>query len=218
MTRATKSRSGTSPAPTIPAIPPADVLGRLAALKTAATPDLKQQWRELFAAEPPPYNRRFLEDYVGALVSSSQRRKASFSALMLDLDFFKQVNDTHGHEAGDKVIKTLADLLARSVRGSDFAVRYGGEEFLVVLVDTGIEPALKVAEKIRAEVEATKIPLPTGILQKTISIGVAEFPTDADTFWQVVKFADVALYKAKAGGRNRVVRFLPEMWDENGSY
>ncbi len=164
------------------------------------------------------YNRRFLEDYVGALVSSSQRRKASFAVLMLDLDFFKQVNDTHGHEAGDKVIKTLADLLARSVRGSDFAVRYGGEEFLVVLVDTGIEPALKVAEKIRAEVEATKIPLPTGILQKTISIGVSEFPNDADTFWQVVKFADVALYKAKAGGRNRVVRFLPEMWDENGAY
>ena len=164
------------------------------------------------------YNRRFLEDYVGALVSSSQRRKAVFSVLMLDLDFFKQVNDTHGHEAGDKVIKTLADILVRSVRGSDFAVRYGGEEFLLVLTDTGIEPALKVAEKIRAEVEATKVPLPSGLLQKTISIGVSEFPTDADTFWQVVKYADVALYKAKAGGRNRVVRFLPEMWDASGSY
>jgi diguanylate cyclase (GGDEF)-like protein len=75
---------------------------------------------------------------------------------MLDLDFFKQVNDTHGHEAGDKVIKTLADMLARSVRSSDIAVRYGGEEFLVVLTDTGIEPALKVAEKIRAEVEAPR--------------------------------------------------------------
>jgi diguanylate cyclase (GGDEF)-like protein len=97
-------------------------------------------------------------------------------------------------------------------------VRYGGEEFLLVLTDTGIEPALKVAEKIRAEVEATKIPLPSGILQKTISIGASEFPTDADTFWQVVKFADVALYKAKTGGRNRVVRFLPEMWDSAGSY
>jgi diguanylate cyclase (GGDEF)-like protein len=164
------------------------------------------------------YNRRFLEDYVGALVSSSQRRKSAFTVLMLDLDFFKQVNDTHGHEAGDKVIKTLADILVRSVRGSDFAVRYGGEEFLLVLTDTGIESALKVAEKIRAEVEATKVPLPSGILQKTISIGVSEFPTDADTFWQVVKYADVALYKAKAGGRNRVVRFLPEMWDASGSY
>lgn len=164
------------------------------------------------------YNRRFLEDYVGALVNSSQRRKSAFSVLMLDLDFFKQVNDTHGHEAGDKVIKTMADILARSVRTSDMAVRYGGEEFLLVLTDTGVEPALKVAEKIRAEVEATKIPLPTGILQKTISIGVAEFPTDADTFWQVVKFADVALYKAKAAGRNRVVRFLPQMWDSEGNY
>jgi diguanylate cyclase (GGDEF)-like protein len=163
------------------------------------------------------YNRRFLEDYVGALVNSAQRRKAAFSVLMLDLDFFKQVNDTHGHEAGDKVIKTLGDILARSVRSSDFAVRYGGEEFLLVLVDTGIEPALKVAEKIRAEVEGTKIPLPTGILQKTISIGASEFPADADTFWQVVKFADVALYKAKESGRNRVVRFRPEMWDE-GAY
>ena len=164
------------------------------------------------------YNRRFLEDYVGALVSSSQRRKSPFAVLMLDLDFFKQVNDTHGHEAGDKVIKTLADLLIRNLRGSDMAVRYGGEEFLLVLTDTGMEAALKAAEKIRAEVEATKIPLSGGILQKTISIGVAEFPTDADTFWQVVKYADVALYKAKSSGRNRVVRFLPEMWDSNGSY
>jgi diguanylate cyclase (GGDEF)-like protein len=164
------------------------------------------------------YNRRFLEDYVGALVNSSQRRKSPFAVLMLDLDFFKQVNDTHGHEAGDKVIKTLADLLIRNLRGSDMAVRYGGEEFLLVLTDTGAEPALKVAEKIRAEVEATKVPLPGGVLQKTISIGVAEFPTDADTFWQVVKYADVALYKAKSSGRNRVVRFLPEMWNEEGSY
>jgi diguanylate cyclase (GGDEF)-like protein len=159
------------------------------------------------------YNRRFLEDYVGTLVSSSQRRKSPFTVLMLDLDYFKQVNDTHGHEAGDKVIKTLADILARSVRGSDMAVRYGGEEFLLVLTDTGVDSAMRVAEKIRAEVEATRIPLPSGILQKTISIGVSEFATDADTFWQVVKFADVALYRAKAAGRNRVMRFTPEMWD-----
>lgn len=164
------------------------------------------------------YNRRFLEEYVSALVAGSQRRKSSFSVLMLDLDFFKQVNDTHGHEAGDKVIKTLADILQRNVRTSDMAVRYGGEEFLVVLMDTGAEQALKVAEKIRGEVEGTKIPLPGGMLQKTISIGVAEYPNDSDTFWQVVKFADVALYKAKSDGRNRVVRFTPEMWDPDAHY
>ncbi len=164
------------------------------------------------------YNRRFLEEYVSALIAGSQRRKSPFSVLMLDLDFFKQVNDTHGHEAGDKVIKTLADILQRNVRGSDMAVRYGGEEFLLVLVDTGAEAALTVAEKIRGEVEATKVPLPGGMLQKTISIGVAEYPKDSDTFWQVVKFADVALYQAKSSGRNRVVRFAPEMWDADAHY
>ncbi len=164
------------------------------------------------------HNRRFLEEYVSALVAGSQRRKSPFSVLMLDLDFFKQVNDTHGHEAGDKVIKTLADTLLRNVRSSDMTVRYGGEEFLVILVDSGAEAALKVAEKIRADVENTKIPLPGGMLQKTVSIGVAEYPGDSDTFWQVVKFADVALYRAKSTGRNRVVRFTPDMWDPEANY
>jgi diguanylate cyclase (GGDEF)-like protein len=164
------------------------------------------------------YNRRFLEEYVNTLVAGSQRRKAPFAVLMLDLDFFKQVNDTYGHEAGDKVIKTLSDILQRNVRSSDMAVRYGGEEFLLVLMDSGADSALKVAEKIRSEVEATKVPLQGVMLQKTISIGVAEYPADSDTFWQVVKFADVALYQAKSTGRNRVVRFAPEMWDADASY
>ena len=87
-----------------------------------------------------------------------------------------------------------------------------------MLNDTDAAAAMDVAEKIRAKVEATKIPLAGGILQKTISIGVAEFPTDSDTFWQVVKFADVALYQAKSSGRNRVVRFAPAMWDAGASY
>jgi len=164
------------------------------------------------------YNRRFLEEYVATLVAGSQRRKAPFSVLMLDLDYFKQVNDTHGHEAGDKVIKTLADLLQRNVRSSDMAVRYGGEEFLMVLLDTPADAAMQVAEKIRSEVEATKVPLASTMLQKTISIGVAEYPKDSDTFWQVVKFADVALYQAKSSGRNRVVRFSTEMWDADAHY
>ncbi|MDO8959296.1 MAG: diguanylate cyclase [Rhodocyclaceae bacterium] len=164
------------------------------------------------------YNRRFLEEYISTLVAGSQRRKSAITVLMLDLDFFKQVNDTHGHEAGDKVLKTLADVLLRNVRRSDIAVRYGGEEFLLALMDTGADAAMKVAEKIRGEVEATKVPLPGGMLQKTISIGVAEFPGDSDTFWQVVKFADVALYAAKASGRNRVARFTSDMWDVDAHY
>jgi diguanylate cyclase (GGDEF)-like protein len=164
------------------------------------------------------YNRRFLEEYTTTLVATSQRRKSPFAVLMLDLDYFKQVNDNFGHEAGDKVLKTLADILAKSVRSSDLVVRYGGEEFLMVLQDSDAEAAMKVAEKIRAQVAETKIALPAAMLQKTISIGVAEFPADADTFWQVVKFADVALYEAKAAGRNRVLRFAPAMWKDAEKY
>ena len=165
------------------------------------------------------YNRRFLEEYVAALVSGAQRRKSPFSVLMLDLDYFKQVNDTYGHEAGDKVIKTLADILVRNVRASDLTVRYGGEEFVIVLLDTGAEAAVEVAEKIRTQVGETKMVLPGGgTLVKTISIGVAEFPNDSDTFWQVVKFADVALYKAKETGRNRVIRFNADMWNADERY
>lgn len=160
------------------------------------------------------YNRRFLEEYATPLVATNQRRQSVFTVLMLDLDYFKQVNDTFGHEAGDKVLKTLAEILLKSVRSSDMLVRYGGEEFVIVLVDTSAEMALGVAEKIRAKVEETKISLPGTVLQKTISIGVAEFPTDADTFWQVIKYADVALYEAKDRGRNRVERFTPDMWKE----
>jgi len=164
------------------------------------------------------YNRRFLEEYVTTLVAISQRRKSTFSILMLDLDYFKQVNDTFGHEAGDKVLKTLAETLVKSARTSDMVIRYGGEEFLIILMDTGAEDATKIAEKIRAKVEETKVALPGTVLQKTISIGVSEFPADADTFWQVVKYADVALYEAKNKGRNRVIRFLPSMWQENEKY
>ncbi len=164
------------------------------------------------------YNRRFLEEYVTTLVATSQRRKTSFSILMLDLDYFKQVNDTFGHEAGDKVLKTLAETLSKSVRSSDMVVRYGGEEFLIILMDTNAESALKIAENIRAKVEDTKISLPGTMLQKTISIGVSEFPLDTDTFWQVVKYADVALYAAKMQGRNRVLRFDPVMWKEGEKY
>ncbi|MCL4471118.1 MAG: GGDEF domain-containing protein [Sulfuricella sp.] len=164
------------------------------------------------------YNRRFLEEYVTTLVAISQRRKSPFSVLMLDLDYFKQVNDTFGHEAGDKVLKTLAETLVKSARSSDMVIRYGGEEFLIILMDTGAEDATKIAEKIRVKVEETKVTLPGTVLQKTISIGVSEFPADADTFWQVVKYADVALYEAKNKGRNRVIRFLPAMWQENEKY
>lgn len=159
-------------------------------------------------------NRRFLEEYVETLIANVHRKKSHLGVMMLDLDFFKMVNDTYGHDAGDSVIKALAKVLRQSVRATDMVIRYGGEEFLIILVET--EPAAvdQVAEKIRASVEALEIPAGQVVIRKTISIGLADFPGDSETFWQAVKFADVALYQAKETGRNRVIRFVPDMWGE----
>lgn len=164
------------------------------------------------------HNRRFLEEFAETLVSSNQRRKSQLSILMLDLDYFKMVNDTYGHDAGDLVLKALAKTMQASVRTSDMVIRYGGEEFLIIMQDAAGEAADAVAEKIRAAVEDMKVQLPGAVLQKTISIGIAEFPLDSDTFWQAVKYADVAMYNAKESGRNRVVRFRPEMWKDEAKY
>jgi diguanylate cyclase (GGDEF)-like protein len=163
-------------------------------------------------------NRRFLEEYVETLVASVQRKHAHAAILMLDLDYFKMVNDTYGHDAGDAVLKALSTVLKQSVRASDMVIRYGGEEFLIILMDSQGESAERVAETIRAAVEALKVQVAGVVLQKTISIGISDFPTDSDTFWQAVKFADIALYQAKEQGRNKVIRFDTSMWSDNKEY
>ncbi len=160
------------------------------------------------------YNRRFLESYMETLIANSKRRKANIGILMCDMDFFKEVNDTYGHEAGDSVIIKTAEVLAFCVRSSDLVIRYGGEEFLVLLLDVKTqEDTSHIAEKIRSSMEATEFQLPNGkVLQKTISVGYSVFPVDSDGFWECIKFADVALYQAKEDGRNRICEFKPEMW------
>ncbi len=163
------------------------------------------------------HNRRFLEEYAETLTAAANRRETRLSVLMLDVDYFKKVNDTYGHECGDKVLKKVAQVLFRSVRALDLVIRYGGEEFVIILQDTQPGVSQDVAEKIRIAIEATEFDAPNMILKKTISIGIADYPDDSDTFWRALKFSDVALYKAKEQGRNRVVHFEPEMWTE-GEY
>ncbi|MCX8027788.1 MAG: diguanylate cyclase [Thermodesulfovibrionales bacterium] len=160
------------------------------------------------------YNRRYLEESYDKLVSGTFRRGTNLGLLMCDLDFFKQVNDVYGHDAGDIILKETANVLKNSVRGADIVIRFGGEEFLIILVDTTIGSSIMVAEKIRQRIEETTIQIRTEVLKKTISIGVSEFPKDTENFWEAIKYADVALYKAKEMGRNRVVRFEPSMWQE----
>ncbi len=158
------------------------------------------------------YNRRFLEESFENIIAGILRRKTVLGLMMCDLDYFKQTNDQHGHDVGDMVLKDTSIIIRNSVRSSDLVIRYGGEEFLVLLIDARPEDSATVAEKIRDSVEAAKIQIPGGFVQKTISVGASEFPHDTPNFWEAVKFADVALYKAKEGGRNKVLRFAADMW------
>lgn len=164
------------------------------------------------------YNRRFLEEYVETLTASASRSNTGIGVLMCDVDFFKQVNDTLGHEVGDTVLKGVAKILKREVRASDLTIRFGGEEFLALLVDTSEKKAMEVAERIRSALEEHSFQTPSGPLKKTLSVGVAMYPNDTDAFWECVKFADVAMYEAKETGRNKILRFDSKMWKTEGSY
>jgi diguanylate cyclase (GGDEF)-like protein len=158
------------------------------------------------------YNRRFLEDTINTITAQIKRRGTTLGILAIDVDYFKQVNDAYGHDAGDMVLVEVAKTIKASIRESDMAIRYGGEEFLALLMDVQPGYSVHVAEKIRKAVESKVIDIGTAQLKKTVSIGVSEFPVDTDKIWQCIKFADVALYRAKEEGRNRVVRFTADMW------
>jgi two-component system, cell cycle response regulator len=151
-------------------------------------------------------NRRRFERQLDREVSRTLRYEHPFSLLMLDIDNFKLVNDNFGHTAGDDAIRRLSKVLQEGTRGIDLAARIGGEEFAIILVETGKESALEVAERLRLAIRNTPIPLVGGI---TASFGVAECPTSAQTATDMLKAADVALYEAKRTGRDRVVEWQP---------
>ncbi|WP_283150505.1 sensor domain-containing diguanylate cyclase [Silvimonas soli] len=150
-------------------------------------------------------NRRKFFSWIKEIQHQSDRYLQSWSVLALDVDHFKQVNDTYGHDAGDVVLRTLADILRASVRDCDIAARFGGEEFVVVLPQTTQQGAVVVAERIRQSLAQKVIIANEQEIRCTISIGIAEYRphTDLDID-QVLKQADGALYRAKAAGRNRV--------------
>jgi diguanylate cyclase (GGDEF)-like protein len=152
------------------------------------------------------YNRRFLENYVEKFISRAEREQGYFSILMIDIDFFKKVNDTYGHDIGDKVIISVAQTLQNNIRKSDLAIRYGGEEFMVLLHYANADAAKKVATKIKDIFESTIFQATNKEkFQKTLSIGIAEFPKHTKDIWESIILADSALYVAKTTGRNKVV-------------
>ena len=152
------------------------------------------------------YNRRYFSEISKKIMQISKRNKKELSILMIDIDKFKNVNDTYGHKIGDDVIISLANMLKEFSRDSDVACRFGGEEFLLLLPETPSDGAMQIAEKIRKHVEDFSIELGDDLsLKYTISIGVSEFDFENEENLELcIHRADEALYESKNGGRNRV--------------
>ena len=151
-------------------------------------------------------NRRRFERQLEREVGRVQRFEHPFSLLMLDLDNFKSLNDSFGHDTGDEAIRRIGKVLREGTRGIDLAARIGGEEFAVLLVETNKQGGYEVAERLRNAIKQIEIPQAGQI---TASFGVAECPTDAQTAADILKVADIALYEAKRSGRDRVVNSGP---------
>jgi two-component system cell cycle response regulator len=153
------------------------------------------------------YNRRYLDSHMGALVQRAASRQRALSLCMIDIDRFKAINDTHGHEAGDEVLRELARRMRETVRGADLACRYGGEEFAVIMPDTDPALAAHVAERLRMAIEMRPFVLLGGrvTLGVTASFGLASLLPGEGRGEGLFRRADAALYEAKRTGRNKVV-------------
>jgi diguanylate cyclase (GGDEF)-like protein len=150
------------------------------------------------------YNRRYLNEALEREFSRAEREMYQVSILIMDIDHFKIINDTHGHQLGDKFLIAIADFLKNNSRGSDIACRYGGEEFILVLPGTETHAAYARAEHFRAEFAQIQIPHKMKDLSITVSMGVASYPIHAAKPEDLIVKADLALYQSKHNGRNRV--------------
>lgn len=155
------------------------------------------------------YNRRQLEESLHREILRSRRGEATVGVMAIDIDDFKRINDTLGHDAGDAALRSVADELAGCVREEDIACRAGGEEFVIILPGA-TEAALRSrAEAVRQTIERAQIPACEGSVRLTVSIGLAAYPSHGETGGAILRAADAALYKAKSAGRNRVMMCAP---------
>jgi diguanylate cyclase (GGDEF)-like protein len=152
------------------------------------------------------YNQRYLEVILDRELSLAKRNETEFSVLFLDLDHFKNVNDSHGHLIGSRLLYEVGEEIKRALRESDITFRYGGDEFVIILSHTGLDDAVFVAERIRVQIEKKRFLARDGLdIRLTASIGVASVPLHAATKVQILKAADEALYGVKKAVRNKVI-------------
>jgi diguanylate cyclase (GGDEF)-like protein len=154
------------------------------------------------------YNRRYLDETLEREVSRARREGIPLSLVMLDIDHFKRVNDTYGHQVGDEVLRMLASTLLADIRAEDVACRYGGEEFLILLPNMPLETTMLRAQAWRSAVEALRVTHGNFQITFTISLGVSAYPEHGKTPDDLTRCADQALYRAKNEGRNQVSVFF----------
>jgi len=156
------------------------------------------------------FNRRYFFRQAGLLLKSAERHFFPISLIICDIDRFKLVNDTYGHDVGDQAIRSLAQIIKDEAREIDIIARHGGEEFVALLPQTDQLGAMKLAERIRHRIETTPLRTPNGELRLTASFGIAQ-AEEGETIQQHIKHADIALYHAKASGRNGVKYYKKDM-------
>jgi diguanylate cyclase (GGDEF)-like protein len=150
------------------------------------------------------FNRRYMEETLERELNRVKRQGAPLGVIMMDLDHFKQYNDTYGHSAGDDLLSALGSLIKSQIREEDIACRYGGEEFLLILPGTSMEVTLERAEILRQAVQEMHLRY-RSLKPITLSLGVAVYPDHGDTGLEIIQAADAALYRAKQAGRDRVM-------------
>ena len=152
------------------------------------------------------YNTRHMHNLIDAEISRSERAKRPFSLVFIDLDHFKSINDTYGHLVGSQLLREIAMILTENLRQTDWAVRYGGDEFVIVLPESGKADALQITERIRAMLNERIFFEAEGFnIKVTASFGIASFPEDAKTKAEIIKMADEAMYVVKKKGRNNII-------------
>ena len=153
------------------------------------------------------FNRRYLEETLDRELSRAGRENYPVCIIMIDIDHFKKVNDTYGHEAGDQILKAIANILAEQSRRGDFACRYGGEEFVITMPNISLEIAYERAEHLRQSLTLLRVPHEVYTLSVTISIGISCYPENGLTREAILRAADQAMYAAKDAGRDHILSY-----------
>ena len=157
------------------------------------------------------YNRKYLDEFIDKKMPQELSKGTTYAVMFLDIDYFKMVNDTYGHDAGDAILQKLSKTMKESISENEFIIRFGGEEFLIIMKNPTPESAKELATKINQEFAKLIFTFNNESFSKTVSIGYAFFPSDTDQIWKCIKYADLCLYKAKETGRNKVIRFTKEL-------